>query len=868
MLKRILSAAFILLQVCLFSSMNSSAQCGAGYTQAQVNWDKLDYYFNNGVNVRPYGNVGVTYVTDAMEQTQKFAIGPNYVTIATSSNAVVNPGNFNGVTAENILHTGDLAGYTGADVEYDPSANGQTITLTFNTAVTNLNLALYDLDGTSRYDFAAVNGAVPQLITLGLQGVTNLTAFLNGTVAPFVTSTAANAVNTVNTNTATVTVAGPVTQLTITVTTIGTDPVFWMSDINACVTGTFPSNDNQTGSNQPFTGPVINQGDYFIITPDNDSAFMVDPVSGKAWFLFADPANTYMNSFAYNPVSKYLYYISEGLALNANNKSLKKFDFNTETISTVIADITTLNIPTFNSGVESAAAGFYNGQLFLGFEGGKFDNSNTRESIVFRLDLNASGVPINACQVFSTNSYNGANAIHDWADLVLENGVLYNYNSRPGVTMVSYEHFNMMTGQSTQYLNPNAGVGNAFQSGLTWTGDQYSFSSGAVTKYLENGTLGTPVTITSAEGLTWKTGAGDASENFRPKSDFGDAPATYDPVATSPAVHERTDSIRLGATWDKEFLKRGVTGNNDVDDGIASTPIMAPGPTSAYVVQVSAYNHSGLNARMIAWLDYNGNGVFDASEAIAPITVPSSTSAQNFWLFWSSTPNTFANGTYTYLRVRITADSSGMTSSHATGYFRQGEVEDYKILVDNFPLATQLLSFNAVVQDKKVKLTWTASEDAGTFRYDVERSTDNIEWRPVSLVAAHGTSGTFDYQAEDAHPQPGTSYYRVKIAEASGSNRYSGVRRVTIDEFETKLSLIPNPAKTKTNLRLDTQTGGDATVYILSMEGKMTFSHTYRVTPGSNDIELVIPNSMSPGNYIVRVVAGKEIIERKLVVNK
>jgi hypothetical protein len=339
-------------------------------------------------------------------------------------------------------------------------------------------------------------------------------------------------------------------------------------------------------------------------------------------------------------------------------------------------------------------------------------------------------------------------------------------------------------------------------------------------------------------------------------------------MTTSPAVHERTDSIRLGATWDREFVKRGVTGNNDVDDGISFTPIMAPGAASSYVVQVSAYNNSGLNARMIAWLDYNGNGLFDASEALAPITVPSSTSSQNFWLFWASTPNTFANGSYTYLRVRITADSSGMTSSHATGYFRQGEVEDYRILVDNFPLATQLLSFNAAVQDKKVKLNWTASEDAGTFRYDVERSTDNVEWKPVALVAAHGVSGTFDYQAEDAHPQPGTSYYRVKIAEASGSNRYSGVRRVTIDEFQTTLSLIPNPAKTKTTLRLDTETGGDASVYILSMEGKMTFSQVYHITPGSNDIELLIPGSMSPGNYIVRVVAGKEVIERKLVINK
>src|SRR5690606_1191398 len=156
--------------------------------------------------------------------------------------------------------------------------------------------------------------------------------------------------------------------------------------------------------------------------------------------------------------------------------------------------------------------------------------------------------------------------------------------------------------------------------------------------------------------------------------------------------------------------------------------ILPPGAGSSYVVQVSAYNNSGADATMIAWLDYNGNGTFDAAEAVSPITVPSSSSAQNFWLFWPSSPNTFSNGQYTYLRVRITSASASMTTSHATGFFTNGEVEDYRILVDNFPLATHLLNFDAVTQGKKVKLNWSATEDAGTLGYEIERSNDNISW--------------------------------------------------------------------------------------------------------------------------------------------
>ena len=56
-----------------------NGQCAAGYTQAQLNWDNLDVFFNGG----PYGTG--TYILDAQEQTQKFAIGTNWLTMAMSS---------------------------------------------------------------------------------------------------------------------------------------------------------------------------------------------------------------------------------------------------------------------------------------------------------------------------------------------------------------------------------------------------------------------------------------------------------------------------------------------------------------------------------------------------------------------------------------------------------------------------------------------------------------------------------------------------------------------------------------------------------------------------------------------------------------
>jgi len=839
-----------------------------GYTQAQLNWDKLDLLYST-VNAAPYGcGSGCSYVSTAMEQTQKFAIGTTTMTLNVSASGIIK--------GENTNNTAEASSYgTGADAQFNGNS---TITLTFASAVSNVKFSLYDVDDKLRVQFGALNGATAQSISLSKISGSVLTFTNNNSTTARVDAAATTVANTNTDGTVNVDIAGPVTSITLTISSTTTcssgcgtggteDGSFYLSDITACVSGSFPTNYNRTGANQPFTGPVTNQPDNFIITPDNDSAFMVDPATGKTWFLFADPANTYMNSFGYDPYNKILYYISEGTTLNANNKTLKKYDFNTNTLSTVLADITTLGIPTFNSGVESAAAAFYNGSLYIGFEGGKYDNSNTRKSTVYRLDF-TSGVPTSAAQVFAINSYSGSSAIHDWADFVIQDGILYNYNSRPGTTIVSYEHFDMMTGQSTTYLNPSSSLGNAFQSGLTWAGDQYSFASGALNKYNKNGTVGSNITLSSAQGLTWKTGAGDASENFRPKCDLGDAPATYDPVATSPAVHERFDSIRLGTTWDNEWVKRGVSGTDDVDDGLAYTPILPPGAASSYIAQVSVYNHSGANATLIAWLDFNNNGVFDASEAITPITVPSSASQQSFYLYWASSANTMSNGTYTYLRIRITDAAAGMTTSHPTGYFLKGEVEDYKVLVDNFPLSTHVIDFNATLKNKRTELQWTATEDNGSQAYTVERSSDNINWAMVTTVTAHGTVGTFTYQAEDPSPLKGVSYYRIRIAENSGMNRFSNVKVITNSNFVLSLQATPNPARDAVYLNVEALQNSNATLLLMNMNGSVLLSKTIRLQPGTNKIPLTLPSSVTSGSYIISVTDEGETIRQKLIVNK
>lgn len=858
------------------SAVYSNAQCGAGYIQATLNWDNLNYYYNGGSASAPYGYGTGTYVTNVMEQTQKFAIGANYVTIVTSAAGIAK--------GENGTHTGNVAAnYSGDDAQFTPSSNGQTITLTFNTAVQNLRFTLYDVDASQQIDFTAKDASnTAQNINVLTYGASILTVNNNNAANANIKASNSSLGNNVNTGTATITVSGSVKTFTLTITTAGSDPTFWLSDINACISETFPLNYHQFSSttngvadNRPFIGPTQNQADYFLVTPDNQWVYYVDAVTGNTFGLFTDATKTYVNSLAYDPLHHILYYVTDGSSSSTakNNKSLKKYDLATGVSSIVISDITTtLNIPTMDQGVESAGAAFYNGDLYLGIEGGQYSNTATRKTNVYRIDFDASLNPTGAVQVFATDAYSGSTSVHDWGDFIIKDGVLYDFNTaRTGSFPYTYPnssviHYNMMTGDTTRYINPTPSAVYTGQVGMNWAGDIYSFTASGVQKYNMNGTFGLNKSMTVVSGVAWPGGAGDASDPFRPRCDFGDAPINYDPNPVSPAVHQRSENIRLGNTWDDEIVKKGINGTADTDDGLAYVTTFNP-DVKAYLTQVSVYNNSGSNATICAWLDFNGNGLFDLSEGISA-TVPSSALPQLVWLYWPSTPSSLSMGTFTYLRIRITSASAGMTTSMPTGFFYNGEVEDYRVPVNTYPLAIQYSDFNAqLTKGRKARLTWSVADESAISYYNVEKSSNSIDWTPLDPIGAKMRSGAVKYETIDANVAEGITYYRLKTIQKSGRVTISTVRPVNNKTNSPSILITPNPAKTKAVAYVNSEFAEKAILEVISSLGVVVYTQNVNINAGTNALDLPVSKLVS-GTYSVNVIIGKESVHQFLIVNK
>src|SRR5213075_3193895 len=104
-------------------------------------------------------------------------------------------------------------------------------------------------------------------------------------------------------------------------------------------------------------------------------------------------------------------------------------DIDNETIGTLVADVTaSLGIPTYDQGVESGSASFYNGYYYFGVESSNPTRTSGRENTVWRIEFDAANNPIRASQVYATrcdSSIGGINTlIHDWSDIGVSNNAM------------------------------------------------------------------------------------------------------------------------------------------------------------------------------------------------------------------------------------------------------------------------------------------------------------------------------------------------------------------------------------------------------------------------------------------------------------
>lgn len=159
-------------------------------------------------------------------------------------------------------------------------------------------------------------------------------------------------------------------------------------------------------------------------------------------------------------------------------------------------------------------------------------------------------------------------------------------------------------------------------------------------------------------------------------------------------------------------------------------------------------------------------------------------------------------------------------------------------------LPLQLLFFNVMSVEKKVKLHWQVTNPELAKSYTIEKMNNNNEW--VSLVVINENLLQQEYVVMDNKPSPGNNLYRLKIIQKENTVVYSEMRRLFINDDDFNFIVYPNPAVNKITVRTDFSNGSQ--IKLLDITGKIILQQQLV----SNITDINLP-ALSPGVYLIRI---------------
>lgn len=811
---------------CCFGIYNSAnAQCSSGYTSDTINWD-MQYYSPNMLPT-PNGNNTV------------FAIGKNSMRLSWSGTNTFRGG-------ANTEHTGEANSFgRGRDLKF-VVGNGAD-TLTFDQEVMNLKFSVYDIDISHSMQVTATNasGTSVNITTLARASGTTLTISGSGTATATATANSTAVANTATNATANVTIAGPVKRVVLRFTKAsGTDSIY-ISDISACV-----QSSNWAVGYQLVSTPEIGEPSYVLASYGPD-VNVVDLTNNTSTVLFTDPVLVGINSLAYDGYRQVLYYTDNTRV--DTNRTIYQYDVKTGVKSVFVQDVRTYGMQLVtNYGLGSAGASFYDGYLFIGCES---NNVQQNPTTIWRFELNTDGTPKNAARVWSKMGF-GVNYLYDWSDFVINDGILYNFNSATGLAAnTGIEHIDL----DKQYTIAGYTSAAALQgqTSIDYEGNIFNMKTGGVELYNEAGGYGPTISYSGYTGTIL-----DASEAFKYPYDYGDAPDTY-----NRAYHlfDKDKRLLLGSTIDFEVSGRENafadgddnydTGSANDEDGVSVFPELTVANAS-YSVGVSVTNNTGADATLYGFLDFNINGKFnDPGERSLPTVVPSGGTTVVTVTWTGLTAGAVGES---FIRFRLSSDS--LMARNIGGFAPDGEVEDYPINIEASLLPVELIHFTAkAIEEKKIsELKWQTASEFNNHYFEIQRSTDAINWNIIGYVAGAGNSNQLrSYEYKDNAPESGVNYYRLKQVDYDGRFEFSSIAAVKFtvtvaqqNESKKEFQLYPNPSNGEIWIKSTTSVNPEHPVKVEVYDIKSSIVYSASL---DSDLYRLDLSNFQTGMYLVRI---------------
>ncbi|MCS7072933.1 MAG: T9SS type A sorting domain-containing protein [Bacteroidia bacterium] len=185
------------------------------------------------------------------------------------------------------------------------------------------------------------------------------------------------------------------------------------------------------------------------------------------------------------------------------------------------------------------------------------------------------------------------------------------------------------------------------------------------------------------------------------------------------------------------------------------------------------------------------------------------------------------------------------------------------------PFPVEFLYLKATPRANSIFLDWATASETNNAGFDLERSTDGINFSFLSFTPGNGTTQqTSYYNYDDQSVSRNVKYYyRVKQIDINGNFKYSNiVEGMLTDNPVFSASLYPNPTDGNLYLNISQPQEGTITVKFYNAIGQSVFHKEYELKAGTHQLDLSqYLEHLSNATYQAVISNGTDVISTKVV---
>ena len=201
----------------------------------------------------------------------------------------------------------------------------------------------------------------------------------------------------------------------------------------------------------------------------------------------------------------------------------------------------------------------------------------------------------------------------------------------------------------------------------------------------------------------------------------------------------------------------------------------------------------------------------------------------------------------------------GLPSGWFVDYSVAGEVA----LQFDIALSVNLVRFEVLQSASDVLLEWQTASETNNSGFDIEHSTNGIDWEIIGFIEGLGNSAQpFSYSFLHKNPLRGLNYYRLRQVDLDGQFEYSPIRSLDFKDSARQWTISPNPVTHFFNIILSAPFDY-AQLKVNDSMGRIVLEQNWVGPKGISQIDI---SGWESGLYWIQVrIDGQEHVKRLIV---